>query len=85
MSFYREQAIKATRKPCRCYWCAETIPIGEPKICTALIWEGDFHADNFHPECKYALDKYQDEHGKDNEWVWPDSGSMKRGGTEEKE
>jgi len=81
MSFFTIKQIKATRKKCRCYWCFEPIDVGQPKTTTATIWEGDFQANTFHPECFEALDKWQSETGEDQ---WPGQGDMKRGSTEPK-
>jgi len=84
MSFYCTKAIKATRKKCRCYWCGEPINIGEPKTTTALVWEGDFHADNFHPECHDALVVWHNLPANKHEDEWPEQGSMQRGSTLQK-
>lgn len=82
MSFFNITRVKACRKPTRCYWCDEIIEIGQPKITTATVFEGDFQSNNFHPECFDALERWQDENREEE--YWPDCGSMKRGTTEEK-
>ena len=83
MNFYREHVVKKTRKPSACYWCQESIPVGSSKVAIACVWEGDFSAPDFHPECNTALEQYQHKYGRDNGWEWPDEGSMKRGSMEE--
>lgn len=81
MSFYHEHVVKKTRKPSACYWCQEPIPVGSSKVAVASVWEGDFGASDFHPECKEALNKWQ-KIEKENEW--PEEGMMKRGTLEER-
>lgn len=80
MSLYRERIVKKTRKPSACYWCQEAIPVGSSKVSIASVWEGDFGASDWHPECKEALKKYQ---RIEMEGYWPPEGSMKRGTLEE--
>jgi hypothetical protein len=80
MNFFTVTQVKATRKPCLCYWCPEHIEVGQPKTKTATVWEGDFQWNNFHPECFDALKRWQDQNpGED---AWPYQGEMKRGTTE---
>lgn len=82
MSFINKTHVKSCRKPCRCFWCGEPIEIGQPKTTTATVFEGDFQASSFHPECYAALKQY----GKENPGYdyWPDEGTMKRGSTDER-
>lgn len=77
MSFFEVKQIKAARKACRCYWCYEPIKIGDSKTTTAAVYEGEFQATNFHPECYKALKLWQDLY--QDEYEWPESGSMQRG------
>jgi hypothetical protein len=81
MSFFTVTKVKACRKPCRCYWCAGRINVGEPKTTTSTVYDGDFQFTLFHPECYDALEKWHSENP--NEWEWPDHGEMKRGSTEQ--
>ena len=82
MSFFEVKQIKAARKPCRCYWCDETIKIGDAKTTTATVFDGEFQATNFHPECYNALTKWQAEYP--DEYEWPEQWTMQRGETKEK-
>jgi len=84
MSFFTVTQVKATRKPCRCYWCFEHIEVGQPKTTTATVFEGDFQATDFHPECFDALRAWQKLPENKHEYEWPDQGEMKRGSTEPK-
>jgi hypothetical protein len=82
MSFFEVKQIKAARKPCRCYWCDETIKIGDSKTTTATVFEGEFQATKFHPECYDALELWQELYL--GEYEWPEMGSMERGSFSEK-
>jgi hypothetical protein len=54
MSFTREYAVKATRKPGQCCACKTMIAKGEPAIRWAGLVDGDFQAAAYHPECRTA-------------------------------
>jgi len=84
MSLYSIKQIKSTRKKCRCYWCGGSINIGERKTATAIVWEGDFHSDSFHPECHEALKRWQNLPENKHDDEWPEPQSMQRGSTLEK-
>ena len=84
MSFYSIKQVQSARKKCRCYWCGESVNIGEPKTATATVWEGDFHSDSFHPECHDALKAWQNLPANKHEDEWPEQWSMQRGSTLEK-
>lgn len=84
MSFYNEREVKSCRKASRCYWCAESIEVGSPKFNITGVYQGDFGSSDFHPECKAALDQYQKLYGRANDYGWPEEGSCKRGGIEER-
>lgn len=84
MSFFRETIIKATRKMCRCFWCGEQIPVATSKVYTSCVYEGDFFATSYHPECHAAsLIWLKAEYGSASGEL-PDEHSMKRGGVEER-
>lgn len=85
MSFYRVTKVKASRKPRRCYWCGEWCRKGEPKVATALVYDGDFCAANWHPECHKVSEEWAREEYANAGVELPDRRSMKRGSTEEKE
>lgn len=82
MSFFEVRQIKSVRKACRCYWCGETINLGEPKTATAAVYDSDFQSTNFHPECYNALERWHDLYPR--EWEWPEPWSMQRGEVKEK-
>jgi hypothetical protein len=84
MSFCREQTIHSTRRKCRCFWCGEILLIGSVKIYTALVYEGDFFADNWHPECHEAMGRWLKFQGYRGGGELPDKHTMQRGGIEER-
>ena len=47
--------VKATRKDHKCEWCATKIEAGSSASHRTYIWEGDFHSEYMHPECKRAM------------------------------
>lgn len=84
MSFFQERIVKATRKLCHCYWCGESIPVGSSKVYTSCVYEGDFFATDYHPECHAAgMEWIKAEYGGCSGEL-PDQGSMQRGKKEEK-
>lgn len=48
--------IKKTRKRHRCGWCSKIIDAGSTASYAAGIFDGDFWADHYHPECQEAID-----------------------------
>ena len=78
-SFCKVRAVRKTKKECDCYWCGELIPTGTEKVRYSGVSEGDFSCSSFHTECEDALGDYQAKFGRDNEYYWPDSGTMVRG------
>jgi hypothetical protein len=61
MSYFGQMLRVTTRKPHRCEWCGESIPIGI--ICGNYRgqYDGDWQNWYMHPECESAYDK--DDHG----------------------
>ncbi len=43
--------VKKTRKSHRCVWCGQVIEVGQPATYRTCVYEGDFQAGYFHPEC----------------------------------
>lgn len=56
MSFYSSRWIQKTRKPHQCQWCAKRIEVGSVTKYASGVFEGDFWAGHFHPECAAAND-----------------------------
>ena len=52
--------IVTTRKPHLCAWCPEIIEAKTKAASRAYVWEGDFHHDYFHPECRDAMHRSED-------------------------
>lgn len=82
MDFFNKTKIKKTRKARWCDWCGEKIQKGDPSVCTAGIFEGDFFTGRYHPECDAAVERYYDENDCYGE-VMPEE-LMTRGGITEK-
>ena len=70
MSFFREKAIKATRKNHHCKCCQRNIEAGSPAIYMAgLTEDGDMWAGHAHLECRKAECKWNSERGTyHDEW-----------------
>ncbi len=81
MSFYFEKLQHMPRKKKRCYWCNEWCEVLRPRFRVVGMWEGDFFASHFHPECQAARDKWQKQHANFDPNELPDEGQMKRGET----
>lgn len=47
--------VRKARKPHKCIWCGEQIAIGTKYRHERSTWEGDFHAQDWHPECDEAF------------------------------
>ena len=80
--FFKETAVKNPRKAKRCYWCNEECEVGQRRIFSRGLSEGDFFVSYFHPECAIAREAYMSDspYGE----PWPDEGSMQRGLEREK-
>lgn len=61
MTFGEGRFVKV-RKPHRCEWCFEPIPIGSLAFHFHGQWEGDWQNWYMHPECEgvYARNEYDD-------------------------
>lgn len=69
-----------SRKERPCIWCREKIAAGEMYVRSAVIVEGEFQANAYHPECLEALNDMAAEEGG---CVLFESHSFKRGSQEE--
>lgn len=48
--------VKATRKRHVCKWCGTGIDVGSTANYQSCIFEGEFFAGYYHPECRAAMD-----------------------------
>lgn len=49
--------LRVARKEHRCIWCPEKILVGDRYQDVRCIYEGDFQANKYHPECKFACEE----------------------------
>ncbi len=73
-----EKEIKKSRKPHRCSWCGQEIPVGSTYREFANVYEGEFQCNVFHQECWDACGRNVDE-SDEGEYEY---GSNHRGMTE---
>lgn len=71
MSYSSARDIVKTRKPHRCYWCDEPIPLGSPARYVAGYW---------HVECYAAYNRMGNEEFNDVQDGWM-QGDFQRGKT----
>lgn len=70
MTFYRENTIKALRKPRLCEGCGRAMAVGEPALyCTGTSTESDgfWHA-HYHAECRAAEIALNGQYGNGFKW-----------------
>lgn len=70
--------VKSSRKCKCCIWCGEAINVGEPKLVVTGIYDGDFQANDYHPECSDGSRGYFARPEVDRD-MGIDAGSMVRG------
>ncbi len=58
MSTCLQSVTRQSRKDRWCYYCAQTIPAGEPHNYYAGVTDGDFHSSRAHLECVKATEKW---------------------------
>lgn len=63
-----EKEIKKSRKPHRCSWCGQEIPVGSTYREFANVYEGEFQCNVFHQECWDACDRSAVECDGDGEY-----------------
>ena len=80
MSFESKSIVKNPVKQKRCYWCGEWCEIGQPRVNTAGVWDGDFYSNQYHPECNDARSKWWSLNRM--EYFSPEEGTMIRGSLE---
>ena len=66
MSFYRERAIKSTRKERQCYGCCRTIAVGSEALECAGTGTDGFWSGTYHTDCRKAEIAFNDL--KDYRW-----------------
>jgi hypothetical protein len=80
MSLHHKRYVKRTRADKKCDWCWECINAGDPSVVCSGIFEGDFFASRYHPECNDAIIQFAN---KNNAWSEPlPQDRMNRGGIE---
>lgn len=50
-----QENVRTARKPHRCTWCGQQILPGEKYRAERCIFDGDFQANDWHPECDEAF------------------------------
>ena len=51
-NFFSEKLIKKSRKPHKCECCYSSIPIGQPYISGAGVYDNDFFTVKMHEQCR---------------------------------
>lgn len=71
VTFYRENAIKAVRKPRQCNGCGHKVEVGSPALDYAGHADGDFWSATYHVDCRKAEVDLNDLHGTSyvGEWM----------------
>jgi hypothetical protein len=68
MSGYEPIAIstQVANKSYRCIWCGEPIKKGDTYTRDKCVFDGEFQANRYHPECFAYMQKYAKEEGVDH-------------------
>lgn len=55
--FWTERKTRTARKPHRCIWCGDAIPVKSVYVYQPGIFHLEFQANHYHTECAAALDE----------------------------
>lgn len=64
-----ERKITAARKPHRCIWCGQPIPVGHPYTYERSVYDGEMQSHHWHDECARACADEVREWGGDFEFI----------------